>query len=96
MPQPQKINEIWAFVARIPGQDEGIPVLEMKNGTALSLVASDMQRVYELRQIALETAQRLGINIELRRYALAEIVENFSPNPQEPETKNDNEQPEHS
>lgn len=78
MPEPKKIDEMFAWIVTEPDGGEGIPALHTASG-ALPMVGADRARVESLRPHAQGVAAQLGLPLRLVRFHDMEIIEQFEP-----------------
>lgn len=78
-----KITELLAWVIVAPDGTDGVPAIQMPNGTVFPLMGADMPRSDLLKQYAQEVANRSQKPIKLYRSTSLEIIDTLEPEPRE-------------
>lgn len=70
-----KIDEIYAFLSIDEKGNEGVCSAQMPSGNWLPMLAADMARVNDLRNIAEHISKQSGLKIRLCKFSTKTVVE---------------------
>lgn len=64
-----RIKHIWAFIALDPRDDtEGTPAVLGPNGTWMSAIAADEDRLRDMREMVKDIVRKTGVRVRLVRF----------------------------
>lgn len=79
MPEPLKINTIFAFIATDPDGNEGVAAFQDDSGVWFPMVGADMERANSLKKMAQQLARTTGCSIKLCQFITREEIEVINP-----------------
>lgn len=71
------ITEIYAWIAKTPDGNEGIPAVGTPSGLVIPLVGGDLSRVESLRPQALQVLEEAGVSLKLVKFIERVELESF-------------------